>query len=123
MSAYVVASHQLDAILRFVCDNPNSLMNTPFYYNSANSLGQILRRENQRSVAYRYLHNAAIVKETRALPRYQFCDPVDAPSTRDVIAALMEYDYNACECPDYAATPANTICSAILAYAQATENT
>lgn len=117
MSAYVVSDETIDTIVSFVMRNPNALLNTPYFYHSGMRLGETLARENRRSVIYRYLHNAAIVKETKAIPRYVFNEPAIMPHVSQVIAALTELDYQSCECPDYESTDAAKIWRAIARYA------
>lgn len=117
MSAYVLDHGKLNCIVQFVSDNPNCLLNTPYFYYSLKKIGNALLRENKRSVEYRYSHNPEIVRETKRIPTYS---PQLTPyklHVSSVIPILEEWDYNACECPDYESTDAAKMWRAIARYA------
>lgn len=119
MSAYVVDMDLINSIVRFVADNPNCVARTKFAKWTFDRIGECLRKENVRSVLFRYWRNPAIVLRTRAEnhPRFRYQPDCVPLHVSQIITALETWDYNACECDDYESSDAATLYRAIAKYA------
>lgn len=106
MSAYVVNTAHINALVRLALEGPTGVPIDPghtwhtvwfdggrLHYDRADELGQALLRENIRSVNYRY-------DERRKVPAYSY------PGGRtltvpEAIEAIAGYHYQACEHPGW----------------------
>jgi hypothetical protein len=87
MSAFICSDRQFAVVARAVF--PDSLIRQQLFANK-------LKRENIRSVNYRY-------KETTRFTKVNFDDANDAPAYTDwdIVGLLRCIDYQSCERPDY----------------------
>ena len=91
MSAFIVSKKHIDAICEYVVINKKNGYGIP---DDPNELGQILWKENHRSVNSRY-------SEKSKSPKYQF-ETTDLRTTAaDFMKLLHCLDYQSCEHPKY----------------------
>jgi len=118
MSAYIVTHETINAILTFAYRHPHEWDNIYLsedggwktYLRTSRAdmseLAQILLNENYRSVNYRYA-------EAETAPAIQFQEVYAAAGRTwtpvEVLKLLACYDYQACECPDYAQSTAHVL--------------
>lgn len=116
MSAFVVSTKHIDALVNFALNySPAYTYDTfRYFYNHewhwikarANETGQKLLDQNYRSVNYRY-------NETETAPVYTYRPYTGELNPEKIIKACNCYDYQACETDDYKDTEASAIIDAI----------
>ena len=72
------------------------------------AVGEVLLRENERSLRYRYDERAATWEPDLSAP-FRFNGPVRGPGIAWLVKALDCYDYQACEHPDYPSSQARAL--------------
>src|SRR5665213_1774595 len=113
MSAYIVSTKHIDAIMGFVSNQRQ----TKYLYGKdrhwditgrreLEEIAQILLDENYRSVNERY-------KEDDKAPKYRFAMVNAAPSPIQVIKLVQSLEYQSCESKDWETTQAYVICQSI----------
>ena len=110
MSAYVVSTNHINAIVRFLeVAKPTLFENAGRYIigkvprdEYANAIGQLLLKENVRSVNYRY-------NERKRAPKFEY-DPTPPPVNPIEALKLIDcLDYQSCERNDWHKSEASLI--------------
>jgi hypothetical protein len=118
MSAYVVSDKQLNVLATWMYTNDGRIYPTddskPMY--DEQTVVEILKRQNVRSVAYRY---SEAEEDSSITFQYEYLrSPLEKPTLAvEVLSLLACYDYQACETPDYRDTEACRIVERIRAQA------
>ena len=117
MSAFLVGNRHITAMLnslypRYPGDAMSYRHNNEYHPCGGNhhKMGQILAKQNHRSVTYRYQDNPDIVA---AFVPFRSDPTVPTLSPVAVLKACHCYRYQSCETPDYDETEAAAICNYI----------
>lgn len=109
MSAWICSDLHINAIATFAAGGHLAVNYRGKVIDCAKDpqhVASVLLAENYRSVNYRYgeINSAEIV----------YGEVVDLPSPVSMLKQLLCYDYQTCECPDYARTQAKAIVKACM---------
>lgn len=117
MSAYIVASAHIDALVAFAVDNRVSFyfgnVRTDITSANAQEIGQTLMRANVASVTHRY-SGRLDADEHSAADAYEYQGFEHALKPIEVIKAVHCLEYQSCEHPEWDASRARAITQAML---------
>jgi hypothetical protein len=135
MSAFVVDNTHIDLLVHVAFDGPKDtrwLHHAPYFkgsplgFTTRDKVGAALLAENERSVNFRYAHNAAFCGYNDA-QSYTYTDPQHNLTIPEALKAINCLEYQSCEHPEWEESDAckflealrAALCRAMVGYEEA----